>query len=176
MSIRLRLLEKKDAPFMLEWIQDKEISSCFRFDVQGMTIEKVNNFIEEAQDISKNMHMAVVSDSDEYLGTISLKEIDLINHNAEYAISMRRCARGKNIARYATESLLHKAFNEIGLNKVYLNVLSDNIRAIRFYEKLGFNFEGEFKDQLFINGEYKSIKWFCIFQAQFNEMKRSVCI
>lgn len=167
MNIELRKLKKKDAPLMLEWMQDKEINSCFRFNAQSMTIEKVYSFIEKAQDISMDMHLAIINEEDEYLGTISLKEIDLINHIAEYAISMRKCAIGNGIARIATEKLLDKAFNEIRLNKVYLNVLSDNIRAIKFYEKLGFRFEGEFKDHLFIKGQYKSIKWYSIFKDDF---------
>ncbi|ADZ85481.1 GNAT family N-acetyltransferase [Cellulosilyticum lentocellum] len=167
MNIKLRKLKQKDAPLMLEWMQDKEITSCFRFDAQSMTIEKVYSFIEKAQDISTDMHLAIINEEDEYLGTISLKEIDSINHTAEYAISMRKCAIGSGVARSATEKLLDKAFNEVKINKVYLNVLSDNIRAIKFYEKLGFSFEGEFKDHLFINGKYKSIKWYGIFKVDF---------
>lgn len=167
MKIKLRKLKQKDAPLMLEWMQDREINSCFRFDAQCMTLEKVCSFIEKAQDISTDMHLAVINEKDEYLGTISLKEIDLINHTAEYAISMRKCAIGNGIARSATEKILEKAFTEIELNKVYLNVLSDNIRAIKFYEKLGFEFEGEFKDHLFIKEQYKSIKWYSIFKKNF---------
>ena len=39
---------------------------------------------------------------DEYLGTISLKNIDLKNKNAEYAISTRKKARGTGANQQAT--------------------------------------------------------------------------
>ena len=61
---------------------------------------------------------------------------------------------------YATKELLRKAFDELGLNRVYLNVLSDNVRANRFYEKAGFKFVREEKEAVEIRGEKHSLKWY----------------
>ena len=35
------------------------------------------------------------------------------------------------------------SFNKLNLHKIYLNVLSSNERANKFYEKFGFNIEKE---------------------------------
>ena len=44
-QIHLRKLELKDAPLMLEWIQDPTIACFFRFDAQSMTIQDCEEFI-----------------------------------------------------------------------------------------------------------------------------------
>ena len=58
----------------------------------------------------------------------------------------------KGVAEVATRLLLDKAFGEWGLNKVYLNVLESNLRAIRFYEKCGFKREGLLKEHIYKDG------------------------
>lgn len=158
----LRKLKEKDAPFMLEWMMDEDINKFFHFSKQNISLENALNFIKTAQDMSVNRHYAVVDEKDEYLGTISLKNISLEDHNAEYAVCFRKKSIGSGISRNATEELLRIAFDELKLHKVYLNVLSDNIRAIKFYEKMGFIFEGEFIDHVCIDGEYKNLKWYAI--------------
>ena len=45
--------------------------------------------------IKKNIHMAITDDNDEYMGTVSLKNINYIDSFAEFAITVRRTAMGK---------------------------------------------------------------------------------
>lgn len=166
--ISLRKLKIKDLKYMLEWMNDPNIINNFRFDKSKTTEENVKNFIENSQNDQLNLHYAIVNEFDEYLGTISLKKIDMTDFNAEYAIVLREKAIGKDIAKDATNALLNIAFNEIGLQKVYLNVLSDNIRAIKFYEKMLFKYEGEFKNHIFNNGKFMNIKWYSMLREDWN--------
>lgn len=164
--MKLRELQIKDAPFMLEWMRDKDINRFFAFDSKSVTLESAKNYIENAQGDKENRHYAIVDDEDQYMGTISLKKIDAKNKNAEYAISLRTCAQGKGYASFATKKLLEIAFVELDLFKVYLNVLSYNKRAIAFYEKIGFSYEGEFKHHLVKDGEFQNLKWYAKFREE----------
>lgn len=158
--IRLRKLQEKDIEGMLEWMHNPRINCFFRFDAANMNYEKALEFV--SKESTENRHFAIVDEQDEYIGTISLKEIDFQHRKAEYAISMREKWHGTGVAKEATEMLLSYAFEELNLHRIYLNVLSDNIRAIKFYEKCGFHFEGEFKDDLLLRDEWKSLKWYAI--------------
>lgn len=160
--MRLRQLHKKDAPLILEWMKDPEINCFFRFNSETITIESIIDFIEKAMNSQSDRHYALVDDDDTYLGTVSLKKIDRVNNNAEYAISLRKSVIGTGAALFATSELIKIAFNKLELHKVYLNVLSDNMRAIMFYEKMGFVFEGEFVDHLLIRNQYRNLKWYAI--------------
>lgn len=157
----LRRLEKKDVPFMLEWMHDDDINCYFRYPFADMTAEKAIDFIEHSFD-EKNKHFAIVDDNDEYLGTISLKNISKSKLNAEYAIVTRKKAHGTGAAKKATMELLEYAFAGLGLHRVYLNVLSDNIAAQRLYEKCGFLLEKKEKAAVGINGEYRDLLWYQI--------------
>ncbi|WP_208560224.1 GNAT family N-acetyltransferase [Marinilactibacillus kalidii] len=166
--MKLRQLAIKDSQGMLEWMKSKDINQYFRINPADVTVETVQKFINESfTDINKNY--AIVDSNDEYLGTISLKNIDSKNNNAEYAISLRECAKGTGVAKLATIELLNIAFKTLNLNKVYLNVLSKNIRAIKFYEKIGFEYEGEFLDHFYINGKYENIKWYGVRKVKFEK-------
>lgn len=168
--VHLRRLEEKDAQGMLEWMQDTEIQKRFLFSVRGFTEEDVLKFIREAETQpveGKSIHFAITDETDEYLGTISLKNVDLLAKKAEYAISLRKKAQGMGVGTEATKKILEAAFNRFGLERVYLNVFSDNERAIHLYEKSGFVYEGEFRRHLFLRGEYKSLRWYGMLKDDF---------
>ena len=63
--------------------------------------------------------------------------------------------------------LLEIAFHELDLERVYLNVLSDNGRAKRFYEKAGFRYEGRFRKHLKLRGEWRDWDWYSILKEEF---------
>ncbi|MDD2992314.1 MAG: GNAT family protein [Pygmaiobacter sp.] len=157
--MKLRKLEKKDIPYICEWMWDSKVNRFFRFKPEEITEQTVEKFVENAQFTQKNMHLACVDEKDEYLGTVSLKNIDLYSKKSEYAISFRSFAQGTGAARFATKEILRIAFEDIGLEKVYLNVMEENVHAWHFYEKLGFLLEkGE--EQVFIQGIPKKLKWY----------------
>lgn len=151
---------------MLEWMHDPEINRWFRFDAASMTEERVRQFIAGSFTES-NRHYAIADDGDQYLGTISLEDIDRENAHALYAVSLRSEAQGHDIALTATKLLLEIAFRELELERVYLNVLSDNKRAKYFYEKAGFHFEGCFRKHLKLRDEWHDWDWYSILKEEF---------
>lgn len=164
--IRLRRLEAKDISGMLEWMHDPEINRWYRFDAASMTEERAEKFIAGSF-METDRHYAIADDDDNYLGTISLEDIDRVNAHALYAVSLRAKAQGHDIALAATKMLLEIAFRELDLERVYLNVLSDNMRAKRFYEKAGFHYEGCFRKHLKLRGEWRNWDWYSILKEEF---------
>lgn len=159
--ITLRELREEDAGDMLEWMHDPDSQKGFRKNMRDATLEDARQFcrnakLGEGHKQGQSIHLAVTDDRDEYLGTISLKKINSEFHSAELAIALRKKAQGHGIATEAIGLLLKKGFEEMGLHRIYLTVLADNIAAIRLYEKCGFILEGELRDHLFLNGRYVS--------------------
>lgn len=100
----LRSLQQKDAPLMLEWMHDTMVVEKLQADFASKTLEDCLSFIESAQDYTADIHLAVVDDSDTYMGTASLKHIE--NRTAEFAITVRRAAMGKGFSAYAMKTML----------------------------------------------------------------------
>ncbi|MDY3745764.1 MAG: GNAT family protein [Lachnospiraceae bacterium] len=165
----LRKLKVKDAVPMLEWMHDEDVVKNLAADFMNMTLESCMKFIETANaDESITLHRAICTDEDKYLGTISLKNISGKDSNAEYAIVICSEAMGKGVSKFATEEILKIAFNDLGLHKVYLYVKEQNIRARKFYDKVGFRTEGIFREHAKNkNGMYDDIVWMAVLDREF---------
>lgn len=171
----LRKLKEKDAEPMLEWMHDQDVVENMAADFMHMTIEDCLQFIEKSnEDESITLNRAICTDQDEYLGTVSLKNISKSDKNAEYAIILRKSAMGNGAARFATMEILKIAFGVLDLHKVYLYVRSGNIRAQKFYNKIGFRNEGTFIDHVINkNGDYENLIWLAILETEFVEMSKN---
>lgn len=166
----LRKLKQKDAPAMLEWMKDLQVTQNLQNDFGSFTMAKVQAFIEKYSDQKfgdDNLHYAITDENDEYLGTISLKNVDLKNKNAEYAIVTCQKAHGRGYAATATKEILEIAFYELNLEKVYLYVSVKNIAANKFYQKAGFQKEGVFRKHIFIHGKLEDIVWYSMLKSEF---------
>ena len=136
MQITLRKLEEKDAPLMLEWMHDPSVVSHMKTDFASKTEADCLAFICAAQDTAESLHLAIAGGQDEYLGTVSLKHIK--DGAAEFGITVRRCAMGRGISLAAMQEIMRLGFEDLGLERIYWCVDPENRRAVRFYDKNGF--------------------------------------
>lgn len=149
----LRSLKIKDAPLMLEWMHDSSVVEKLNRDFGAMTIEDCEGFIEKNMlvkaDISDEeaisdmkmrdgLHLAIADDTDEYQGTVSLKNIDRASSAAEFAITIRRSAMGHGVSAEAMREIIRLGHKVVGLGLIYWYVNKDNERAVRFYDKNGY--------------------------------------
>ena len=137
--MKLRKLELKDAPLMLEWMHDKSVIQNLRGKFAEKTIKDCEMFIKDSENTEHDIHLAIVSDEDEYMGTVSLKSIDRVIQSAEFAITVRKSAMGRGYSWYGMEEIIKLAFDEYGLESVYWCVSRENERAVRFYDKHNFH-------------------------------------
>jgi len=154
----IRLLVERDASRMLEWLHDEEVTRYLNLVGKDSTMDDVLRFIHDAKDETVNFHRAIVDDRDCYLGTVSLKNIDNIKKEAEYAISLHQSAIGIGAANVATRMITCIAFEELKLDRIYLYVMRSNVRAVKFYEKIGFKCTHFSKKT--IKGKDEDLVWF----------------
>ena len=160
----LRKLELKDAPLMLAWMHDKSVTENLRTDFASKTLQDAENFIRWSWDDKANVNLAIASDEDEYMGTVSLKHIE--NGSAEFAVTVRAEAMGRGYSWFGMMKIVEKAFNEYGLDSVYWCVSRDNARAVRFYDKHKFSEVVDVPQKVL--DRYKGIenlKWYSILKG-----------
>lgn len=171
--MKLRQLELKDAPLMLEWMHDPDVTEYMRTDFASKTIFDAENFIKSTWQDSDNMNLAIVSDEDGYMGTVSLKHIE--NGSAEFAITVRKEAMGHGYSHYGMNAIIDKAFDELGLESVYWCVSRVNKRAVRFYDK--HNFHETLDIPQVILERYKDcndLKWYSVLKGDEFNVRDSV--
>ena len=100
--MRLRELKQEDAPLMLAWMHDESVVSNLRGNFAAKTIDDCIEFITHSI-TEENIHLAIASDTDEYMGTVSLKNIE--NGSAEFAITVRAEAMGHGYSWFGMEEI-----------------------------------------------------------------------
>lgn len=132
--MKLRKLLKGDAPLMLEWMHDEDVVQYMKVDFKRKTIEDCISFINASD--TNNIHFAIASDENEYMGTVSLKNITL--KSAELGITVRKKAMGKGYSAFAIEEIMKYGFIIKGIENIYWYVDPSNARALHFYDKNGY--------------------------------------
>jgi len=133
--MQLRQLISKDAPLMLEWMHDQNVIHHLGTNFIEKTLEDCERFIHFAANNTTDLHLAIVNEADEYMGTVSLKHIDRHAKTAEFAIAVRACAMGCGYAQYGMSQILNYGLQQLGLLDIYWCVSPNNSRAVRFYDK-----------------------------------------
>ena len=134
--MKLRALKIEDANRMLEWMHNDDIVSNLGKNFKSYTLHDCKDFISHSQTDNSNLHLAITDDTDNYMGTVSLKHI--VDNTAEFAIVLHSNAIGLGYARFAIRKILLIGFNKLNLKEIYWNVLKSNIRAIKCYDKNGY--------------------------------------
>ncbi len=92
--------------------------------------------------------------SEELIGTSGLHSINWVVRSARWGIVIGPRFWSKAYGREVAHRFLQYAFEELGLNRVALEVAVTHQAAIKCYKAAGFVEEGVLRDGLFIQGEY----------------------
>ena len=149
---------------MLAWMHDKSVTANLRTDFSSKTIEDAENFIRSSWDDKKSINLAIASDEDEYMGTVSLKHIE--DGSAEFAITVRAEAMSRGYSWFGMESIIDKAFKEYDLESVYWCVSRDNTRAVRFYDKHNFHEALDIPERVLDRYDgIENLKWYSVLKG-----------
>ncbi len=132
--MKLRALELQDVLPMMEWMHDTTIVKNMHTNFLDKTEKDCEKFIKCSKEDSSNLHLAIASDENIYMGTVSLKHITE-NNAAEFGIVVCRQAQGKGYAKWAMKEIIKIGINKLNLKRIYWCVDPENRRAMRFYDK-----------------------------------------
>ena len=158
MNGTIRELKEKDAAKMFLCLSDKSNLKYLTIGYKSFSLEDCLAFIKTKTSNCK--HYAIIDEEDNWCGTISLKNIDDENKKAEYAIITDNIIHGTGLSKKATDQLIHIAFDDMKLHKIYLNVISENHRAISFYKKCGFDYIGTSHHSVLLGNKFHDLEWF----------------
>ena len=128
-------------------------------------VEDERAYLRNQENSRDNVQYIAKADG-EIIGTSSLnRKPRRMSHRGEFGISLKKAWWGRGVGSALTEAILAFAA-ENGFEQLNLEVRSDNIRAIRLYEKYGFRKLCTFPAFMKINGE--------LFDADFMNLSLAV--
>lgn len=162
-DVSLRRFIEEDIDNKIRWINDPRNNTYLHYDIP---LEKEKTLLWYRNKNDKNRYDFVIEYNGKPVGLIGLLAVDKVNSKAEYYICLGEHEyKGKGIAKTATKIIIDFGFNQLKLNKIYLNVDADNETACFLYEKCGFVCEGIFKQDLFHRGKFIDRKRYAILRS-----------
>lgn len=153
-NIYLRLMEEKDVPYRVKWINDPEIRYTLNFDYPISEIGTKKWLHGVAGNPTRRDFIACDVETDKPIGYGGLLGIDIKNGKAESYMGIgEKNLHGKGVGFEIRKILLDYAFNELDLNKVYAYVWKENTPMIKLNEKVGFQIEGLLRQDILSHGE-----------------------
>lgn len=140
----IRKLKIEDAWLMHEWMKDEKITKSFSIDFSKFCLKDCERFIKSSiinysDDKPKSLNFAITDETDDYKGTVSLKNIDFENNCAEFAIILVSSAHGTGLAKNSFDKIIEYAFNNLNLEFIYFSCKKENMIANKFYAKTNAN-------------------------------------
>jgi len=154
----IRKAEKKDAQIMLDYLNivgGESDNLLFGANEFMMTVEQEEGFIESLN--SSETSVILVGFIDEKvvcIGTLSAPLRERISHQGDVAMSVLKEYWGLGVGSLLMSAIIDFAKNTGKLEILHLGVKADNLRAIKLYEKNGFQEIGCYSKFFKINGEY----------------------
>lgn len=135
--IYLRTLEEPDASQeYCDWLNDKEVNIYLQ--TRKSTIEELKAYIDKKNKQIDCIFLGIyIKENDKHVGNLKLEPID--KDNAHFSIMIGdKDYWGKGIGTEATRLITDFGFEKLNLESIDLDVISENVRAIKTYEKVGF--------------------------------------
>ncbi len=76
-------------------------------------------------------------------------------------------AQGKGLVTMGAKKVLEYSYNDMGLNKMEIRCTTDNERAIKVAQRLGFQTECKFRSAQWLNGKYHDIQVYGLLASEF---------
>ena len=172
-KVTLRPLKIEDVKYTLELRYDVEANKALIAYPFPVNIENEKQWIENLYPTGEreNIYFAIEQNSSkDFVGYLSLRNINYINRNGDFGIILLKRFRGKGYSGEAMKLFFSYIFDQINLRKIQLEVLKENDKAIKIYESLGFNEEGILKEHIYQDGKYKDLVLMSLFLEGFKKM------
>lgn len=166
-KIYLRPLEREDAPLIVPWINDAEVTRTLALFSHPTNLQAEIAFIDGLYKSEHEVVLGIViKETNTLIGGTGLHNMDFKNRHTTFGIFIgEKNAWGKGYGTETTILMTQYAFETLNMNRVWFHVYEYNERGIRTYEKAGFKREGVLRQHHYYAGRY----WDAIAMAMLRE-------
>ena len=172
-EIYLRPLVESDAGGSYPtWFNDETVCQGNAHHTFPYTIEQAHVYIQEANQDSSRLVLAIVCCEDEsHIGNITLDTINYINRTAQLAIIIGdKTSWGKGYGKEATHLICDHGFCTLNLNRIYCSTFETNIGMQKLADYLGMLKEGRRRQAVYKLGRYIDVIEYGVLKDEY--MKR----
>ena len=156
--VRLRPITEEDTPRIVAWRNDPAIIKHFIY--RGPFTAEGHKHWLDTKVASGEVVQFIIEEREtgRPVGSVYFRDVNPRSRSAEYGIFIGEAdARGKGLGSETARLFTDFGFQTLGLHRISLRLLSDNVRAQRSYEKAGFRIEGVFRDMVLLDGAWRDV-------------------
>jgi len=171
--LRLRRVERDDVKKYHEWVNDPEITEGLSL-FFPMSMEDEERWYEGtlSRDVQERPFAIEVKAGDSWrlIGNCSFFGIEREVRSGEVGIMIGdKSIWNQGLGTEAMALLLRFGFETLNLNRIFLRVYADNLRAKRAYEKVGFVLEGTLRQAIYKHGKYVDVHLMSVLRSEWKK-------
>ncbi|MBI5943912.1 MAG: GNAT family N-acetyltransferase [Chloroflexi bacterium] len=174
--LRLRAIEREDLKKFHAWVNDPEVTRGLAMFLPKSMTEEEEWFNSLAKYDAKERPFAMDARKGKgwkLIGNCGVFKVDAVNRSAELGIMIGdKSEWDKGYGAEAMTLLLRHCFETLNLNRAFLRVYADNIRAVRSYEKDGFVLEGRLREAVYKFGKYEDVLLMSVLRSEWMSRKK----
>jgi RimJ/RimL family protein N-acetyltransferase len=175
--VYLRPFEASDAELYRRWRADADPMALAGWHERApLSLAQVEKRIARLADEQGKEHVTFLiclQADDRPIGEVMLADLDRRNGSAQLGIFIGEAGEwGKGYGTDAVNAIVDFGFAELRLERIWLNVWTENPRARRAYEKAGFMDEGTLRHDRFEHGEFTSGDLMSILRSEWEALPR----
>ncbi len=159
--VRLRAVEREDVSKFHEWVNDPEVTRGLALYLPMSFADEESWFNSLASRDPKVKPLAIEirkGKTWKLIGDCGVFDLDSVNRSAELGILIgEKSEWNKGYGAEVMSLLVRHCFETLNLNRAFLRVYTENIRAVRSYEKAGFVLEGRLREAVYKFGKYDDV-------------------
>lgn len=163
--MRLRATERSDLPLAVQYLNDPAVLMYFGLPAP-FSIEDEEAWYARMRQDDRVVNFAIEVEG-RYVGGCGLFDINHVHRRAEIGIFVGdQSVWGQGVGSDAMALVLGYGFDYLNLHRIYLRVFAENARAIRVYERLGFQHEGRFRDAEWRHGRWHDMLYLSVLEPE----------
>ncbi|MBI5825548.1 MAG: GNAT family N-acetyltransferase [Chloroflexi bacterium] len=170
--IRLRAVEREDVANFHEWVNDPEVTRGLAMYLPMSMADEENWFHSLASRDQKVRPLAIEIHKGKgwkLIGNCGAFDLNSVNRSAELGIMIGdKSEWNKGYGAETMTLLLRHCFETLNLNRVSLRVYTENIRAVRSYEKAGFVLEGRLREAVYKFGKHGDVLIMSVLRSEWD--------
>jgi len=159
-DVYLRAPERDDIPLFVAWMNDWRTSRtlALRAPISLPMEEGWFDGMIANQGKDGYLFVSCLFADDRAVGNAGLFDLDLVNGTAGLGIMVGRAEdRGRGFGTDALRALVGFGFDQLRLERIWLDVYATNAGARRIYERVGFVHEGTLRRAVFREGRHVDV-------------------
>jgi RimJ/RimL family protein N-acetyltransferase len=174
--VRLRAVEHEDVKKFHEWVNDPEVTRGLAMYLPMSLADEENWFNSMGKRDPREKPFAIEIHKGKtwkLIGNCGVFDIESVNSCAELGIMIGdKSEWNKGYGAEVMTLLVRHCIETLNLNRVSLKVYTDNIRAVRSYEKAGFILEGRLREAVYKFGKYEDVLIMSVLRSEWVSKKK----